>query len=415
MNNRTFRQRARAVVLLGALLSITAPALAKDTVDPDPVQMSDGFRAGVSAVRSALAAGQWSSADSMINALSPFSDFESYTKAGLRFELATVRRDMRAQRAALVPLLKDRLLPAKEAPRLHFAAAWFAYMLGDNDDALAHLGQAKALGYDAPDAALLSADLALRKNRLKDARPFVDEALARERAAGRRISEPWYDRAILMAWQAGDWKAVGTLYRERLSLYPSREAWRSALVNIVSAPGLDTQRQLDLYRLQAANGAMASERDYLAYATLAEKAGYNAEAKTVLDAGRAAGKLEPTQKASSLLLKTVAPKATKELAGLADANRKAGAASGGSASLAVADRYFSVGQYAQAATGYRDAIRKGGIDDNRAHSRLGVALARSGDLDGASAELAQADGDWREVAGFWTVWVDQQRGQAAAG
>lgn len=397
-----------AAALFGATLAMAVPALAKAPVDPNPIAMSDAYRLQLANARSLLTAGQWSAASSAISALSPSNSFESYTAQALRYELTVAQRDVKAQRAAVTALLKSPWVPAAQAPRLHFAAAYFAYMLGDYDDALAQLGQAKALGYDGLDASQLTADTYLRKSRPKDARPFLDDALNRERAAGRTIPAAWYDRAISLAYQAGDWKAVGTLYRERLAAYPSREDWRTALANSLATPGLDSQLQLDLYRLQAANGAMASERDYQAYAMLAEKAGYNAEAKSVIEAGRAAGKLTTTQKSTATLMKTITPKATKEIAGLPAAATKAGAAKGGSASMAVADSYFSLGQYPQAATYYRQAIERGGVDSDRAHSRLGVALARSGDLDAAKAELAQAKGNWSEVAGFWSIWVDHR-------
>src|SRR3546814_17641345 len=74
---------------------------------------------------------------------------------------------------------------------------------------------------------------------------------------------------------------------------------------------MDAQVQLDLYRLQAANGAMASERDYQAYAQLAEKTGYSAETKAIIEAGRSAGKLTPTPAATAQLLKRATPKAAK--------------------------------------------------------------------------------------------------------
>ena len=176
---------------------------------------------------------------------------------------------------------------------------------------------------------------------------------------------------------------------------------------------MDTQLQLDLYRLQAANGAMASERDYQAYAQLAEKAGYPAETKAIIEAGRKVGKLTPTQAATSQLLKTVTPKVTKALAALPAQAKKAEAASTGKDAASVGDDYFSLAQYPQAVEQYRLALSKGGVDADRTNARLGVALARSGDMDGAKAALAQVGGNWANVAGFWQIWVDHQSRKSA--
>ena len=58
-------------------------------------------------------------------------------------------------------------------------------------------------------------------------------------------------------------------------------------------------------------------------------------------------------------------------------------------------------------------MSKGGVDQGKANARLGIALARSGDLASAKTALAQVTGNWANVAGFWSVWVDQQSRKTA--
>lgn len=414
MRTQNFLSVGVRVAIFGALMS-AMPGEAKKIVTTGPsVEMSDSFRAGLRTAEAALNSGDLATAGSTISSLMPMTDFEGYAAAGLRYELAVQRRDVQAQRIALSDMFKTSAVPRTDAPRLRYLAALLSYQVGNYDDTLAQLAYAKTLGYDDINSTLLSADTYIRKNKPKEARALVQAALARQRAAGQPISAAWYDRAISMAYAAGDWTELGALYRERLTHYPSTGEWRSALVNYSTASDTETQIKLDLYRLQAANGAMASERDYQAYATLAEKAGYNAEAKAIIEAGRSAGKLTATQAVTSQLLKTVTPKATKEIAGLPAQAKKAAAAGKGDGALAVADTYFSLGQYPQAAEYYRMALTKGSVDTAHANARLGVALARSGDLPGGQATLATADGNWASVAGFWSVWVDQQ-GRKSAG
>ena len=63
---------------------------------------------------------------------------------------------------------------------------------------------------------------------------------------------------------------------------------------------------------------------------------------------------------------------------------------------------------------YRLALSKGGVDQGHANARLGIALARSGDLAGGKTTLAQVtSGNWSNVAGFWSVWVDLQNRKSA--
>lgn len=400
---------------LAAMALISAPALAKKkpVVAGPPIAMSDSFRANVQAAELALNARDAATASARIATLSPTNDFESYIAAAMRFQLAELRHDPQAQRVALTDLFKTSSLPAKDAPRLRYVAGYLSYVVGNYDDATAQLDYAKTLGYDGMDALFLRADIALRRNKPKDARAYVQQALARQRASGQPVPLAWSDRAITMAYQAGDWVEVGQLYRERLGQAGAREEWRTALTNYLAAASVDPQLQLDLYRLQAANGAMASERDYQAYAQLADKSGYAAEAKAIIEVGRKVGKLTAAQAVTSQLLKTVTPKATKEIAALPAQVKKAAAASTGKAAMDVADTYFSLSQFPQAAEQYRLALTKGGVDAGRVNARLGVALARSGDLPGAQAALAQANGNWASVAGFWSVWVQQQSQKSA--
>ncbi|MDX3900488.1 MAG: hypothetical protein QHC40_08285 [Sphingobium sp.] len=402
-----------AALLLAAGLA-ESPAMARKALNVGPpIAMSDSFRMATAAAQTALSAGDIATASARIAQLSPANDFEIYVAAGLRFELAARRGDIQAQRIALTDMFKSSAVPPGDAPRLRYLAGLYSFYVGNYDDTMAQLNYAKTLGYEGVDATLLMADTYIRRNKPKDARAMTEQAFTQLRAEGKPIPAAWYDKAISLAYQTGDWAAVGMLYRERLAAYPSTGNWRSALVNYGSASGLSPQIQLDLYRLQAANGAMASERDYQSYAQLAEKNGNNAEAKAIVEAGRAAGKLSPTQATTVKLMKEVTPKATKEIAALPTAAKKAAAASDGSAALNVADSYFALSQFPQAVEQYRAAIAKGGIDLNRANTRLGVALARSGDLANARLTLAQAGGEWSNLAGLWSVWVDQQASRTA--
>lgn len=410
MRNSILISRLPMAGLLAATMMIATPVMAKKklVVSGPPIAMSDGFRASVQAAEAALNARDAATAGTRISALMPTNDFESYIAAGLRFQLAVQRRDVQAQRIALTDLFKTTALPRSEVPRLRYVAGYLSYLVGNYQDATAQLDYAKTLGYDGVDATMLRADIALRRNKPKEARPFVQAAIAQQKATGKPVPLAWTDRAISMAYQAGDWTEVGQLYRDRLNQEDGKPQWRTALVNYQAAAELEPQLQLDLYRLQAANGAMASERDYQNYAQAAEKSGYYAEAKAIIESGRSAGKLTPTQSVTSQLLKSVTPKAVKEIAALPAQARKAAASSTGKDALAVADSYFSLSQFPQAVEQYRLALSKGGVDAGRTNARLGVALARSGDLANAQTTLAQVTGNWTAIAGFWTLWAEHQ-------
>lgn len=417
MSGSVFGGGVCRVLALGLFVGtlISSPLQAKKSSAGGPeIAMSDGFRTSVQAAQTALRAGDVATASGQVASLQPTNGFESYVAASLRFEVAAKRGDVQAERIALTDMFKTNAVPASQAPNLRYLAGLYSFYVGNYDDTVSQLEYARQLGNSSTNVLLLMSDAQVRKGKLKDARGLIVQAFAQQQATGKPISAAWYDRAIALAYKDNDWASVGALYRERLSLYPSTGNWRTAITNYRAAPGLDPQIQLDLFRLQAANGAMASQRDYLAYAILAAQNGYSAEAKAIVETGRSAGKLSANDPDIAKHMKVIAPKAKKEIADLPALVKKGAAASNGKIALEAANSYFSMGQYPQAATQYQLALSKGGIDGALANTRLGIALARSGDLTGAAIPLAQVNGDWKNVAGMWSIWTAQKAKQTAA-
>jgi len=409
----------RALIRRGGL-AIAAVAVAAPMVPaiaardkPTTIAMADSFRIAASQARATLDSGDVNGGASQVSALQPSTPLEEYVAAGLRMEIAAKRNDPQAKRKALGDMLESKEAPATQTPYLRYLAAYYSYNLGVYDDALAQVNYARQLGYNNTESTVLLADILIKSGKPAEGLALADQVMEQQKASGKPIPATWYDRAIgisygLAAKQKGSWDDVAKWCERKLVAYPSEGNWRTCLTNYLMAPSVDPQLQLDLYRLQAATGAMASERDYRSYSTLASAAGYDAEAKAVIDAGRSAGKLDATEVDTTKLLKTVKVKAAKTIAALPAQVKKAQAASTGMPALEVGDTYFSLGQYPQAVEQYRLALSKGGVDPTRVNGRLGVALARAGDLPAGKAALAQAGGGWTNVAGFWNVWMDQQ-------
>jgi tetratricopeptide (TPR) repeat protein len=400
---------SRAIALpLIALAVVTGPAAAAKKKDGG-IAMEDAFRTQARNAQAVIASGDIGAANAAVVALMPSNDLEKYVAAGLRMEVASRRGDPQAQRKALTDMLESKSVPERDIPYLRFLAGYYSYYLGEFDDAIAQVNYARQLGYRSIDSTILLADATLKKGKRAEGMAIVNDAFAQQRSEGAQIPAPWFDKAAAFSYQLGNWPDVARWYREKLAAYPGAANWRSALVNVMANPNLDAQLKLDLYRLQAATGAMASERDYQAYAAAASGNGYNSEAKAIIESGRSSGKLAPTETVTAALLKATTPKAAKDLAALPALASKAAKAPSGVAAQDAGDAYFAVGQYPRAVEEYRLALTKGGVDAGRVNTRLGVALARSGDLPGARSTLSQVNGGaWADIAHFWAVWVDQQ-------
>ena len=73
--------------------------------------------------------------------------------------------------------------------------------------------------------------------------------------------------------------------------------------------------------------------------------------------------------------------------------------------MGTADAYLGYGDYAKAATLYRAALGKSGVDSNLANLRLGIALGRSGDKAGATTALNAVSGPRAGIAKLWLTWL----------
>lgn len=397
---------------IGSAVALTmlaaSPVGAKPKDPPTEIALSDSFRAAARSARAALDSGDMSTANAQITGLQSASPLEKYITGSLKYEYASRRSDPQAIRRALTEMLESNAAPEAQVPYLRYLAGYYSYYLGEQGDAIAQVNYARQLGYAPVETTVLLADANIKKKKQSEGLALLEQAVTEQRASGKPVPEAWFDRAIAMSYQAGKWADVAKWSQQKLALYPTPGNWRSGLINFEAAPGLDPQVQLDLYRLQSATGAIASERDVQAYATLAARSGYEAEAVSVIEAARTSGKLTTTEPVTAALVKSNSVKAKKNIAALPAQVKKAESAKDGTAAATAGDAYFSLSQFPQAVTQYRLALSKGGVDTSRVNTRLGIALARSGDLPGAKASLAQASGSWATVANFWNVWVDQQ-------
>jgi len=395
---------------IAAALFCSAIPLSCIAAEAQPITASSTFRTAIERARNMIAGGDIGGAAGVLAGLSPSSPFEKYMAASLGMELAVKRNDTEAQRAAVTRMLESGAAPEGELPRLNHIAGYLAARAGATDTAIAYLSRARTLGVSDPRASLLLVESYARLRRYDDAARVLGETIAASKQAKQAVPASWYDRAASLALTRKDWAGLASASAAKLA-DPSLTApdWRSAIVTYLGNAQPDKEAALDLYRLQSAVGAMASERDWHVYATAAAEQGQAAEAKAVIAAGQASGgltKADPVVASLQRSVQAARSAATKVPAANAPGLTGAQAAEAG-------DDLLAGGRFAEAAPYYRAALGKGGADRGRVTTRLGIALARSGDLNGAHTALAQATGRWAEVAAFWSAWAETRRPRAA--
>lgn len=392
-------------ILLGvSLLAVpTTVASAKEKTKGAEFELSKDFRTAARSAQSALDLGDVGRASQQVSSLEAMAvtPGEKYGAAALRMQLAAKRADLQAQRKAITAMLDSGGTPQTELPYLRYLAGYFSYMLNEWNDAIAQLSYARQLGYNNPQQSLLLADASLRAGKTAEGMALLNEAMTQQKASGGTVDQAWYDRAAAMSYKLKDWSGLAGWYAKKLSSYPSPQNWRSAISNYLANPALTSAMKLDLYRLQSAAGALASERDYHAYAATAAESGQYGEVKAVVDAGRSAGQLLANDSATASIYKTANARAAKDKTALASRAAKADGA------MEAGDGYLAIADYSKAAELYRKALARAPADPGLINTRLGIALARSSDREGAKKVLSAVTGPWRDIAQFWLIWAGQ--------
>lgn len=400
----------RLVASIPAVAIFAAAVLPAPGLAAAPYLMDDAFRTGIEGARASLAQGDLATAQQRAQTLVGSADqpLEKYTAGGIMLQASSGRGDLRAQRAAINAILESGEPSAAEAAKLRGQAGILSEMLGDSKDAIAQIDYANGQGYSSVMSQLALADARFQRKDPTAGIKALDEAFALKVKEGKPVDQSWYDRGIALAYKAKRYDMLAQWTLAKLAAYPSAPNWRSGIVNYMGGAGTGPDQSLDLYRLMATTDAMASERDWLAYSSVAGQKGTAAEAKAALDTGVKAGDLSPTDVIVAKELTALKPKAAKALAEIPALTAKAKTGNG-TAALAAADAQFAAASFPAAAELYKAALEKGGVDTGRATTRLGIALARSGDLPGGKAMLASVtDPAWVPVAGFWSTWTDRK-------
>ncbi|WP_324807909.1 tetratricopeptide repeat protein [Sphingomonas sp. LY29] len=256
-------------------------------------------------------------------------------------------------------------------------------------------------------ATVLLAEARNGQGRKAEAVALIQKAIAARKAAGQKAEENWYKRAVALSYE-GKLPTTPSLAREWASAYPSATAWRDTIKLTQQSGNFGEEATLDIMRLMHTAGAIEGDADHFNFAQKLVVKGYPGEAKAVLEQGFAANKISKSNASFAALYKEATTKSQGDRASLAASAKSAVAGAAAKPVLNTADAYYGYGDFAEAATLYRAALTKSGVDKNIANLRLGMALARSGDKAGANAAFSAVTGQQGEVAKLWMAYMATQ-------
>jgi tetratricopeptide (TPR) repeat protein len=247
---------------------------------------------------------------------------------------------------------------------------------------------------------------------------LLQEQIRTAEANGGRATEEQYRQALGLAQRANQQAESAAALRRLLTAYPTPANWRLAVDAARAKAGDDIQSQVDALRFaRVANVIQPTE--YVPLANTLVQSALTAEAAAVLQAGVAARALQPTQVADTgarppktvqVWIQELTARSSQDQASLATEARQAAAAANGRQARNVADAYYGLGRFAEAADLYRAALGKSGADANLLNLRLGASLAQAGRRAEAEAALRAVTGPRADLAALWLVWLAGRQG-----
>ncbi|WP_336961199.1 hypothetical protein [Sphingobium aquiterrae] len=414
---------------LASTTMLAAPAFAaKEKAPAEPKRnFSKEFVAAAQPAQKAAEAKDYATVSAALPALEAAvkTPDDKFLLGNLQLNAGIGLNDKTLQRKGVETMLASGTTAAADVPKFEFFAGQFALDAKDYDPAIAHLSKASELGYPGSATPLMTAEAYFQKaiamsesakGQLVPAAkpiaaqglPFLKRAIETEKAAGTAVPASWYNRGFTMSYLAGTPDAA-EWSRLNLAADPSPRNWRILVRGYQdSHPQLARGESLDLMRLASVAGALESEYDYAEYADTAQRLGLLGEVKATIDKGRALGKLAPTKLSDFYSMATEG--IARDKASLPGTEAAAAKSPTGKVAASTAHAYMGYGEYAKAITLYRLALQKGGVDADETNTRLGIALALSGDAAGAKTAFGAVNGTVRkDIANMWLTWLDLKK------
>lgn len=387
----------------------------KQKAKPKVWQLSKEFRAAYGPVEAAVkgnaadAAAKIDAIDALVKTAAKPSADEAYLVGNLRFMLGKNTKDVKLQQAGVVGMLESGSVESADLGILNSAAGQLAYQLGNFEDTKRYLAEAFRLGVRDVNLYLMLADSNFKAKTIGEGLVALRSAIDLEKAAKGAAPADWYSMGANKAYTANLMAESAQWTRDLVAAYPTPQNWRSALIIFLQGNKLDNQSLIDVYRLMHDTKSLTGERDFFDYAALATLIALPGEAKTVIEEGFANGAVSKTSQAVNERLVDANRRIPADKASVVTDEKRAPVAPDGRLAANTGSAYLAYGNNEKAIELFNLALKKGGVDVDTVNTRLGIALARSGQKDAARQALLSVTGPARkEIANFWLLSLNQQ-------
>lgn len=364
---------------------------------------SRAFAAAFNPANDAVNASNFDAADAALPAVraAAQSAYEQFLAARLDYQIASGRNDAARQLTAVSAMADSNGAPADTAASVHLAAGQLSYNARDYATAIRRFERAAELGHPSPNLQSLILDSMFRSNQFDAGMARLRQVVQAERTAGRVPSEQLYSSAARPLQEADRNDDLMWVLVERLRDHPSVFNRRTVGLILLRTQPDSRALTLDTMRALMASNALNERRHFSEYASSAAEDGLPGEAVTAVNGARSGNFATSSDGFFNEIFASQNVKVAEDRASLAGTARRAQQVPEARLATLTGDAYMSYGQFSEAAAMYRLALTKTGGDANLLNLRLGSALYRLNDFDGARTALNAVTGPRAALAVIW--------------
>ena len=314
------------------------------------------------------------------------------------------------QRQGLELQLASGQVPAENIGQYQWFVGNLAFTQNDYAAARTALKAAMDAGYTADDPLGLLVETYYAQDDAQGGIDYVLNVAKQRQAAGTAIAETHLLRALQTAYDSGLQDKAMDVSQMLLDSYASETNWRNSLQVLYALAEFDEQAELDLLRLMRATNSMSQRNEYSAYIANADPRVMANEVEGVLNEAVAAGVFTTSDPFYVDVKSVVDGRKDKDRAEVAGVKSEANSDSTGESALIAGDLLYSLDDFAGAEEYYAMANAKGGVDGDRALTRVGIAQVRQGKYAEAQQTFSQVSGQRAPVAKMWAIYADKQAG-----
>lgn len=313
------------------------------------------------------------------------------------------------QRGAQMMIDSGRLDVA-QVPLYQFYLGNFAYSAKDYLTAARAFKTASDMGYQHDQLVPLLIQSFGGANMAKEGLVAAQQTITSRKAIGLAIPEDWIRRGQVDAYKAKLGPEAIAFSIILVEEHPSNFNWLASAQMIRTFSGLDPQATIDLFRLMDRSGGLDNDPQYVVnefkeYIETTDPRKNPGEVVSVIDRAIAKGKLKATDSWVAEARSNAHDRVAADKDSLPALVKEAQGAAGGKVAVLAGDVAFNYGQLDQAATMYALALTKGGIDNNIALTRLGIASYDLGKMVEANDAFSKVTGPRQTVAKLWQVLI----------